>query len=217
MPANLVRGPDGEKAWERAKEIVREQYGDIEKSDKDRFYALVTTVYKSICKSPDYNCRVGEDIRPGTMGELIERLARIGQGDVRRLAAYDFGSFVRNFAGELAMKTAAKGEPEHEIVRGDPKVKRLLSDALKVLEKLSRAIYGTEAFLDITPPTRGYLDARAREGMIDEKAQPKLNKYDPGSLLGWCVHLLDKEGLDDAAAEVRRVSRVVSQASTTPP
>jgi hypothetical protein len=128
------------------------------------------------------------------------------------LAAYDFGSFVRNFAGELAMKTAAKGELGYDIVRGDPKVKKLVADALKVLEKLSRAIYGTEAYLDITPRTRGYLGAHAREEGLEERAQPKLNKYDPGSLLGWCVYLLDKEGLGDAADEVRQVSRVVSQA-----
>lgn len=45
-----------------------------------------------------------------------------------------------------------------------------------------------------------------------EKAQPKLNKYDPGSLLGWTVYLLEKYGLSDAADEVRRVSKVVSRA-----
>jgi len=47
---------------------------------------------------------------------------------------------------------------------------------------------------------------------LDEKSQPKLNKYDPGSLLGWCIHLLDKEGLDDVADEVKEVSRHVSKA-----
>lgn len=47
---------------------------------------------------------------------------------------------------------------------------------------------------------------------IVEKSQPRLNKYDPGSLLGWAVHLLEKEGLKDAAEEVRGVSRVVSRA-----
>jgi len=48
--------------------------------------------------------------------------------------------------------------------------------------------------------------------VLSEKAQPKLNKYDPGSLLGWTVHLLDKYGLDDAAEEVRNVSKTVSKA-----
>jgi len=51
-----------------------------------------------------------------------------------------------------------------------------------------------------------------REDVLSEKAQPKLNKYDPGSLLGWTVHLLDKYGLDDAAEEVRNVSKTVSKA-----
>jgi hypothetical protein len=48
--------------------------------------------------------------------------------------------------------------------------------------------------------------------VLQEGSQPKLNKYDPGSLLGWTVHLLKKEGLDDAADEVRAVSKTVSRA-----
>ena len=47
---------------------------------------------------------------------------------------------------------------------------------------------------------------------ITEARRPHLNKYDPGSLLGQVVHLLEKEGLIDAAASVREVSTVVSQA-----
>jgi hypothetical protein len=51
-----------------------------------------------------------------------------------------------------------------------------------------------------------------REDVLDETAQPKLNKYDPGSLLGWVVYLLDKYHLDDAAQEVRKVSKDVARA-----
>ena len=40
----------------------------------------------------------------------------------------------------------------------------------------------------------------------------KLNKYDPGSLLGRVVWLLDEAGLDDAAKDVRRVSSIVQRA-----
>jgi len=43
----------------------------------------------------------------------------------------------------------------------------------------------------------------------------KLNKYDPGSLLGRVVWLLDEAGLDDAAKDVRRVSSVVQRAWRT--
>jgi|GEM_PF-4401897 len=48
--------------------------------------------------------------------------------------------------------------------------------------------------------------------LLVEKSQPKLNKYDPGSLLGWTIHLLEKEGLGDAADEVREISRKISRA-----
>lgn len=53
MPPNFVKN---EKVWNRAKELVKKEYGDIKKSDPDKFYALTTTIYKSICKSPDYDC-----------------------------------------------------------------------------------------------------------------------------------------------------------------
>lgn len=49
-------------------------------------------------------------------------------------------------------------------------------------------------------------------GLIDEMTKPHLNKYDPGSLLGWTVFLLKKHGLEDAADDVRQVSRKVSRA-----
>jgi len=48
--------------------------------------------------------------------------------------------------------------------------------------------------------------------VLCETSQPRLNKYDPGSLLGWTVYLLKKYGLDDAADKVRDVSRDVSKA-----
>ncbi len=138
MPA-FVKGPDGEKAWKKAKGIVEKEYGDIEKSDPDKFFALVTTVYKSVCKSPDFNC--GEATEGAvSMGSLIERLEQ---------------------KGAEAMN--------------------------KVKDRL-------------------------RDKPLGEGAQPKLNKYDPGSPLGWTVYLLEKYNLEDAADEVRRVSRSVSKA-----
>jgi hypothetical protein len=63
MPASFVKTSDGEKAWKKAKGIVQKEYGaGLEKSNPDRFYSLVTTVYKSVCKSPDYKCGIGEDV-----------------------------------------------------------------------------------------------------------------------------------------------------------
>jgi hypothetical protein len=45
-----------------------------------------------------------------------------------------------------------------------------------------------------------------------EGKRPKLNKFDPGSLLGYTVYLLESKGLDEAAKKVREVSKDVSQA-----
>lgn len=44
------------------------------------------------------------------------------------------------------------------------------------------------------------------------RGRPRLNKYDPGSLLGMVVYLLEEHGLDEAALKVRNVSRDVSRA-----
>jgi len=56
MPAWL-KGKDAEKAWQWAKGKVREQYPKIDsEKDSDRFYKLVTTLYKNRCTNPDYEC-----------------------------------------------------------------------------------------------------------------------------------------------------------------
>lgn len=49
MPTNAVRGPEGEEQWERAKKAAIDQYGDISKSDPEKFYSIVMTIYKSMC------------------------------------------------------------------------------------------------------------------------------------------------------------------------
>lgn len=46
--------------------------------------------------------------------------------------------------------------------------------------------------------------------IAEDKA--RLNKLDPGSLLGRVVYLLEKHGLSDEAKEVRRVSTMVQRA-----
>lgn len=45
MPVNVVRTPEEEIAWERAKDRVRVQYPDAR---GQRFYRLVMTIYKRI-------------------------------------------------------------------------------------------------------------------------------------------------------------------------
>ena len=60
MPS-FVKGKDGERAWSKAKSIIKNQYSKIDK-DSDRFYRLVTTVYKSVCKSKDFDCGKFESI-----------------------------------------------------------------------------------------------------------------------------------------------------------
>lgn len=61
MPAGV-----NEKAWKRAEGIVKDAYPDAyaareSKDPKDRekrskFYAMMQTIYKSVCQSPKYAC-----------------------------------------------------------------------------------------------------------------------------------------------------------------
>jgi hypothetical protein len=82
MPAGFVSGPEGEKQWERAKKAAKEQYGDIEKSNPDKFFALVTTIYKAMCEK--HNCGTkGESV--GTkMRDLIEGLSETPNGQYKK-------------------------------------------------------------------------------------------------------------------------------------
>ena len=60
MP-NWITGKDGDKAWKKATDIVTKEYGaSVKDSDPDKFYSLVTTVYKNVCKSPDFDCGIKE-------------------------------------------------------------------------------------------------------------------------------------------------------------
>ncbi len=45
MPVNVVRTPDEEIAWERAKARAREEYPD---ATGERFYRIVMAIYKKM-------------------------------------------------------------------------------------------------------------------------------------------------------------------------
>ncbi len=118
-------------------------------------------------KSAAYEKAVKPRRKEESMREIFDRIeeariTRMGPSDARKLQVYDFGSRVRNFAGDLAMRTISRGEPEEEIVSSSPQVKRSLKSALDALDKLSRAIFDTEKALDISPSIRGQL---ASEGL----------------------------------------------------
>lgn len=77
MPASFVVGKYGEKAWKRAKDLVDNEYGaELEESDPEKYYALVATIYKNICKSPKHDCAVKGEKKESeliSIGNLIEK------------------------------------------------------------------------------------------------------------------------------------------------
>mgnify|MGYP001822898733 CR=1 FL=1 len=152
MPA-FVKGPDGEKAWGRASAEAEKQYPGLKDSDPDRFYAIVTTIMKNICKSDKYDCGGFGESR-GTMRDMINRLEEVylkkmGDPTARKMMAYDTGSKARNFAGELAMALVDKGAPEGELAAEFPKVKRTGMAAVKALEAFAKAVFDTEKYIDV--------------------------------------------------------------------
>ena len=68
MPVNIVKSPEGEKYWGEAKKAAKKQYPDLESKDKDRFYAVVMTIYKNMCKNK--GCAVKKE----SMSSLLNRL-----------------------------------------------------------------------------------------------------------------------------------------------
>jgi len=68
MPSSAIKGPEAEKTWDKAKEAAKKQYGNIEKSNPDKFFALTMTIYKSMCTK--HNCSPKDE----SMSSLIMRL-----------------------------------------------------------------------------------------------------------------------------------------------
>lgn len=84
-----LRGKDSEAAWERAKKIVSDEYGKgLKDSDPNKFYALVTTIYKNICKNEKHHCGIGKKMKEGKesrLSELIEKANSKKRGEVDKI------------------------------------------------------------------------------------------------------------------------------------
>jgi len=70
MPTGVIRGPYSETAWKRAKEAAAAEYPGVEQSDPNKYYAIVMTIYKAICKK--HGCKPANESR--TMSEHLEYL-----------------------------------------------------------------------------------------------------------------------------------------------
>lgn len=75
MPANIVK-PGQEGKWKRAKRIAKKQYPDL---PEDRFYAVVTTIFKNM------------------IGENVEYLT---EKDIEKYATSEEKEFLLEIEGE---------------------------------------------------------------------------------------------------------------------
>lgn len=97
--------------------------------------------------------------RTGRVRTLPDRKERVG-------AIYDLGASIRNYAGELSMRSVSRGDLLSHVASENSTVKSALRRAVDAMERLSQAIFDTESTtIDISPRVRGAL---ASEDVLDE-------------------------------------------------
>ena len=129
MP-KFVKTPGQERAWARAKEIVAKEYGSgLEKSDPDKFYALTTQIFKSVCKGDEYEC--GRPFKPKGEGleDLIVRLEQVSG---------DAGSVL----GELSGPTGGTDKDQMRMARSWKQ--RVLASGTKRVEAIVKRLNADE-------------------------------------------------------------------------
>lgn len=73
MPASSIQGKDSEKYWREARRAADEQYPGLEKKDKERYFATVMTIYKSMCKNKACSPKM-ESEKVESLSDMLSRL-----------------------------------------------------------------------------------------------------------------------------------------------
>jgi hypothetical protein len=81
MPA-FIKTKEDEALWKRSKAATIDQYGDIEKSDPEKFFSIVTTIYKNMCKKGGCSPFKNEaNLCSRSMKQLLERIETMSIAD----------------------------------------------------------------------------------------------------------------------------------------
>ena len=120
MPVNVVRTPEEEIAWERAKARAREEYPD---ASGERFYRIVMAIYKKMAHYQPRRPSACEEI---SMNKgLVRSMDRRGSGRTRaRQSPKSKSSAIRRFAIDAARcireKLAARPRLAREVIDKAP-------------------------------------------------------------------------------------------------
>lgn len=117
MPVGVIKGPDSEVMWNRAKEAAQEQYPGLKGKDKSRFYAIVMTIYKNMCTK--HNCTPKAE---SDMSMILNRLEL-------------FESYSENFNDDYLPKNYVDWQLQEPITQEERKI---TSDAVKDLNSSMR-------------------------------------------------------------------------------
>lgn len=94
MPANIVK-PGQEGKWARAKAAAHEQYPGMEQKDKDRFYSVVTTIFKNMTQETRMGQHEGavlhEAAKRDVIGTAIDYLYERGPGALEEAVSIALG------------------------------------------------------------------------------------------------------------------------------
>ena len=108
MPAGVLKGPKAEEIWARAKRIASEGEPGLEANNPDKFYAIVMTIYKAICKK--HGCSPSEERMERLLGRLEISEEEAVKGLIERLeeaTGDNVSVFVDQRRGEIDVKRSA--------------------------------------------------------------------------------------------------------------
>ncbi|MEJ2293275.1 MAG: hypothetical protein P8Y23_00725 [Candidatus Lokiarchaeota archaeon] len=74
MPTGVIKGPESEAIWARAVKTTEEQYPGLKGKDKNKFYAIVMTIYKNMCTK--HKCTPKNE---SDMSMILNRLELFGE------------------------------------------------------------------------------------------------------------------------------------------
>ena len=129
MPANIVKNPKDERAWDKAKKIVKKQKNT--KGLKDKDWALVTHVFKNVEKSKDKSKKKGS---METIVARLEKLAEFGDHPLNQdFSKSDKGFTMSKTYQVVTPESATKGDfADHGFEYKDHKFDSLLEMAEEI-------------------------------------------------------------------------------------
>jgi hypothetical protein len=150
MPA-FIKTKEDEELWQRAKDAVVDQYGDIEKSDPEKFFSIVTSVYKNMCKKHECSPFKNESISR-KISELLERIAKkqnVTSIDTNKEMLLKFYNNYKSVADQLWKDGTDKNSDGYSFMQDNPKVLEKWRSFRDAFDIFLRSVWDAGKHIDI--------------------------------------------------------------------